>query len=169
VGADEARKIIEELFQMLPANLWAGTKRTTPFATNHQLSIEVLDGSYPRCRAVADALSAKIEEKSYKIKGKQPSVAVEVSPVRRSLCRNFYGALDLLRSGGIGEDKILICNKGLKLYDKVSFKVLGSSTQAGVWKWEKEMVVAMGLSKLVFGVDEEELPASDVVGMGDEE
>jgi hypothetical protein len=55
------------------------------------------------------------------------------------------------------------------LYDKVSFKVLGSSTQAGVWKWEKDVVIAMGLFKLVFGVDEEELPASDVMGMGDED
>ena len=77
-----------------------------PFLLNHQIVLISTTGeSSDRLRSLCEAIKAKVLEKSFKIKGQDIQVVMEMSPDRKRKCKNVFSAMDQIRNVGISESK----------------------------------------------------------------
>ena len=133
----------QKFLLLLPERQRRLVRPQQPYARNHQLAFSVTGGK-EECIAVASSWNDYIQTHDYKIRDCTVRAATEISPNRRAQCKNFFEALEHLRSK-IKVDKFEVCQKGLKIYEVKDWELVGSTPLGSAsWKWETKGCEALG-------------------------
>ena len=145
LSSEEARAAQEQMCGWLPNHIKSQIKPNQPFALNHQLAFRVEGGRY-MCDKIVTLWNDKIASDGFKISNKTVRASTEISEERRQLCRNFFEALEWTKQKGIGDDKIMACTKGLRLYKQSTKELIGETPRgAERWRWDIELCKTIGL------------------------
>ena len=139
----EFRVEFEKFLQILPEHRRKQVRPQQPYARNHQLSFSITGGK-SECIEVAAIWNDWISVNDYKIRNCSLRAATEISPNRRAQCKNFFEALEHVRSQ-VSVEKFEVCQKGLKIYEVKDWELVGSTPVGSTtWKWEDKGCAALG-------------------------
>lgn len=145
LSRSETEEIQKAWIAKLPANLRTMVEPGGTYALNHQIEWNVTGGRV-NCTSVqsfwTDLLAREMLPSADRTGWR---VAIEISPERRSACRAFFAAVDWLKSKGIVEDRLVTCQRSLRLYTR-SYSDVGMVVfPANTWKWCAEGLTELGL------------------------
>lgn len=139
----------DELLDLLPTDLKRNFEKTPAYAVNHQLLLRCLvaEGPVSRqlCERASKAINLSIETGRFTISDAALKCVLEISPERKLLCRNYYAALDWLRTilDPATIDTLQFCNRSLKVYDQNN-NLVGETPVGSVdWMWSERHCTAL--------------------------
>ena len=147
------QKAQERLVAKLPQRLRDTLVPCVPYQVNHQLLFRSLVGGQEGryiCEQATRIWNAALEAGEVVVGDGQGAVrsVLEISPERRLLCKNYYSALEWVRSIASSDAfaQILPCNKSLKVFT-TGHAILGETPRGKIdWCWSQREMLAIGLS-----------------------
>ena len=141
----EYAKESNELHLMLPEPLRSSVRIADPFPLSFQVAFRVMGGR-DECEVVRDHLANGIAKKSFKIKGNDLKVSIEVSPERRTAFSKLHCALERV-SAVVSADKIEVCKRTFTIMELPDFNVIARIPKGATEvQWDAEACLRLGVS-----------------------
>ena len=90
------------------------------------------------------------------VNGKPVKVAMELSPERRQSVAAFFHSLERVEKEITDKTRYETCPRGLKIYEKPSWEIIGELDAKGQWRWGLSGLALAGATVLLEEATREE-------------
>ena len=96
---------------------------------NHQISLRIKAShglAYDYCQGIRDAITLSIQTHSSLIGGVTPSIQIEMSPLRKLQCQQFFACWEYFKRHPVDESNYLVDVRSLSFYAKCDNETIAS-------------------------------------------